>query len=96
MIHSCRLVVQRFGGRRHLESRIDIQAACTNTEIVKAAAKAGPAELLDLQPSPLRPVVDREVVENDDAMSKTVKLHVPIGADRSSRNSAVHSRPAKN
>src|SRR5262249_21931253 len=71
--------LEEAGGRRYLESRVHVQSTGANTKIVKPAAKTRSTKLLDLESPPLGAVVDRQMVEDNDAVGKTMQLHVAVG-----------------
>src|SRR5690349_19534663 len=62
------------------EARIHDDAAGADAKIVVAAPEAQAAKLRHLQPASFGPVLQRDVLENDDAVGQAVELQVALGA----------------
>ena len=58
------------------QTRKDIDAAGLDVEVVVAPSEADPAHLRQAQATTLRPILEGQLFENNDAMRNTVKLEI--------------------
>ena len=60
------------------QSRINLQTAMPDCEVVKAALEIDAAHLYDAEASPLRAVIDRQLLQQYDAMGNRVQLQIVL------------------